>query len=91
MLVRILNKIFQLLFFLSCDANHFDISHSQRRVVQMMNRFINDDIKPDNKTSTAVSNKTNSMTLKQWMQQTPKTNATQLMEHILTKDTRELN
>lgn len=75
--------------FRRCDANNFEISHSQRRVIQTMNRFINENIKPDDKTPVSTSNKINTLTLKQWMQQIPKTNAMQLIEHILTNDTRK--
>ncbi|CAF4615337.1 unnamed protein product [Rotaria sp. Silwood1] len=34
------------LYTIRCDANNFEISRSQRQVIQNMNRFINDNIKP---------------------------------------------
>jgi hypothetical protein len=57
-----------------------------------MNRYINENIKPGEQTSSASSspaNKTNQISLNQWIQTEPNTNAMQLIRHILTNDTRK--
>ncbi len=75
----------------SCDANNFELSHSQRRVIQTMNRFINDNIKPGTPIEKSLNlpktNKTK-ITLNDWIKTETNTNAVQLIRHILTNDTR---
>ncbi|CAF1414654.1 unnamed protein product [Rotaria magnacalcarata] len=46
------------LYTIRCDANNFELSHSQRKVVQTMNRFINENTKPKkpNNTSSQLEN-----------------------------------
>ncbi|CAF4697984.1 unnamed protein product, partial [Rotaria socialis] len=46
------------LYTIRCDANNFELSHSQRKVVQTMNRFINENRKPNepNITSSQLEN-----------------------------------
>lgn len=78
----------------SCDVNNFSITRSQRRVVQNMNRFINENIKPDeatakaSTTSTTVVNARGPKNLNDWLAEQSNTNAKQLIRHILTNDTR---
>lgn len=56
-----------------------------------MNRFINENIKPDQKATNLPKNPSNQpMTVKQWMQTSPNTLAKQLIEQILTNDTRRI-
>ncbi len=79
----------------SCDANNFELSHSQRRVIQTMNRFINENIKPGKpiqaSSTLPKTNKTKSITkitLNDWIKTGTNTNAIQLIRHLLTNDTR---
>ncbi len=75
----------------SCDANNFELSHSQRRVIQTMIRFINENIKPGTPIEKSLNlpktNKTK-ITLNDWIKTETNTNAVQLIRHILTNDTR---
>jgi hypothetical protein len=70
----------------SCDANNFHISRSQKRVIQNMNLFINENIKPGDNKNLISSN--NTYDLNQWIQTEPSTRAIQLIRHLLTNDTR---
>jgi len=73
----------------SCDANNFQISRSQKRVIQNMNLFINENIKPgDNRNRISSSNNNNTYNLNQWIQTEPSTRAIQLIRHLLINDTR---
>ncbi len=74
--------------FFSCDVNNFELSHSQRRVIQNLNRFINENIKPGEKSSLILP-KTNPITLNEWIKTESNTNAMQLIRHLLTNDTRK--
>jgi len=74
------------LYTIRCDANNFEISRSQRRVIQNMNRFINENIKPGEKTLSTPP-KVNKITLNDWIKTGLNTNAIQLIRHILTNDT----
>jgi len=70
----------------SCDTKKFTISRSQRKIVQSMNRFINLNIKPDQKTSNTQVNPP--MTVRQWIETPKTTRAKQLTQHLLTQNTR---
>jgi len=73
----------------SCDANNFQISRSQKRVIQNMNLFINENIKPgDNRNRISSNNNNNTYNLNQWIQTEPSTRAIQLIRHLLINDTR---
>ena len=99
------------LIFFSCDANNFELSLSQRKVIRTVNQYINDNIKPGDALSTSeasasrtppITNKTkqnrstnvkptlnnNKISLYEWIKMEPNTNARQLIQHILTRDTR---
>ncbi len=56
-----------------------------------MNRYINENLKPGEQTSSSHSHKINQISLNQWIQTEPNTNAMQLIRHILTNDTRRNN
>lgn len=73
------------LYTIRCDANNFKISHSQHRVVQLLNRFINFNIKPNEKVANTQANK--SMTVRQWLETSPNTLAKQLLHRLLTQNT----
>jgi len=74
-------------YFFSCDANNFQISRSQRRVIQNMNLFINENIKPGDKINSSSSNN-KTCNLNEWIKTEPSTRAIQLIRHILINDTR---
>lgn len=80
-----MKNTFSSLYF-SCDATNFQISRSQRRVIEKLNLFINENIKSGDKINSISSNKT--YDLNQWIQSEPSTRAKQLIHHILTNDTR---
>ncbi|UJR28957.1 hypothetical protein I4U23_010174 [Adineta vaga] len=56
------------LYTIRCDVNNFEISRSQRRVIQTMNRFINENIKPGKQiqpsSTNPISTTTNSVLVK---------------------------
>jgi hypothetical protein len=79
----------ELVFFISCDANNFQLSQSQRRVIQNMNRYINENIKPNDQTASSPARHINHISLNEWIQIESNTNAMQLIRHVLTKDTRK--
>ncbi len=86
-----MNKTCCPLYTIRCDTNHFKLSHSQRRVIQTMNRFINENIKPGEHIQTSSSStlpKMNPITLNEWIKTQSNTNAIQLIRHILINDTR---
>ena len=73
----------------SCDANNFQISRSQRRVIQNMNLFINENVKPGTSTNSIPSNSNKNLCdLNNWIKTEPTTRAIQLIRHMLTSDTR---
>lgn len=91
--VSILNTVLSnSTYIFSCDANNFQISRSQRRVIQNMNLFINENIKPDATTTTTnpipLNNNKKPLELNEWLKTESSTRAIQLIRHILTKDTR---
>lgn len=73
------------------------MSRSQRRVVENMNVFINEDIKPDkNKrvssklrtsASSSLSTTKKNLNVNEWMKTQPNTNAVQLIRHVLSNNT----
>jgi arginine-tRNA-protein transferase len=75
------------LYTIRCDANNFQLSQSQRRVIQNMNRYINENIKPNDQTTSSPARQINHISLNEWIQIESNTNAMQLIRHVLTKDT----
>ncbi|CAF1231171.1 unnamed protein product [Adineta ricciae] len=89
------------LYTIRCDVNNFQISRSQRRVVQTMNHFINENIKPSDQTRTTTitdssfgqsapkkqNDVQSKLSLNDWINKQSNTNAVQLIRHVLTNDT----
>ncbi|CAF1223886.1 unnamed protein product [Rotaria sordida] len=66
------------LYTIRCDANNFELSRSQRRVIQTMNRFINENIKPGEHINVSSEPQTSASSTPSIMNKQKKTKSTSI-------------